>query len=317
MIKHWLILGLLLKVMVVNGQQQGLVTQYMYNKVSVNPAYAGNTGQKTIAAHLREQWIGIKGAPSLQMVSFDMPFMGSDNGWGLNIKRSSVGISSKTSISGMYAYKIPVTDGFLSFGLEPGIQNFRMNFGDPDLFAYDGIETDESLNGKSVNKNSFLLGFGAYYRNEKAYFGVSIPSFFTTNFDIDQNTIKSGDELQVNLMAGYALQLRDDQMLMIQGFSRYTSSYPLNLDLNATLLLDKKFDIGLGYRIGSGVLANLHKSVSATFGLKITDNVFAACSYDYALSALRYNQIGSFEVMASYRFPGKTPFNPGLNPRFF
>jgi len=317
MMRHGLIVGFLLICQIIFAQQQGLVTQYMYNKVTVNPAYAGHSGDKTIAGHLREQWIGIKGAPSLQMVSFDMPFMGSDNGWGMNIRRSSIGISSKTSISGMYAYKIPVTDGFLSFGLEPGFQNFRMNFGDPDLFAYDGIEADESLNGKSVNKNSFLLGFGAYYSNEKAYFGVAIPSFFTTNFDIDQNTIKSGDELQVNLMAGYSIEMEDDKLLMIQGFSRYTSRFPLNLDLNATLLLEKKFDIGLGYRIGSGVLANLHKSISATFGLKISDNVFAACSYDYALSALRYNQIGSFEVMASYRFQGKTPFNPGLNPRFF
>ncbi|HOY13072.1 MAG TPA: PorP/SprF family type IX secretion system membrane protein [Saprospiraceae bacterium] len=317
MMKQQLIFSFLMICQILVAQQQGLVTQYMYNKVTVNPAFAGHSGDKSIAGHLREQWIGIKGAPSLQMISFDMPFMESDNGWGMNIRRSSIGISSKTSISGMYAYKIPVTDGFLSFGLEPGIQNFRMNFGDPDLFAYDGIEADESLNGKTVNKNTFLLGFGAYYSNEKAYFGVSIPSLFTTNFDIDQNTIKSGDELQINLMAGYTFLMDDDKSFMIQGFSRYTARFPLNLDLNATLLLDKKFDIGLGYRIGSGVLANLHKSVTGTFGLKISENVFAAFSYDYALSALRYNQIGSFEVLASYRFPRKTPFNPGLNPRFF
>lgn len=59
------------------AQQDAQYTQYMFNTMSVNPAYAGSRGQLSIAALYRSQWVGLDGAPKTQTLNLHSPIRNS------------------------------------------------------------------------------------------------------------------------------------------------------------------------------------------------------------------------------------------------
>jgi len=63
-IKKYLMVSLLGVGLSAFGQQDPLFTQYMFNKLVVNPAYAGSHEQLAIDLVNRNQWAGIDGAPN-------------------------------------------------------------------------------------------------------------------------------------------------------------------------------------------------------------------------------------------------------------
>ena len=55
------------------AQQQQHNTQFMYNKLGYNPAYAGSQDVPCVTCLYRNQWIGLEGAPQTQII-FDCHF---------------------------------------------------------------------------------------------------------------------------------------------------------------------------------------------------------------------------------------------------
>ncbi|WP_431164016.1 type IX secretion system membrane protein PorP/SprF, partial [Flagellimonas beolgyonensis] len=60
--RPFLLLLAVLATAVGKAQQDAQYTQYMYNTMTVNPAYAGSRGQLSLAALYRSQWVGLEGA---------------------------------------------------------------------------------------------------------------------------------------------------------------------------------------------------------------------------------------------------------------
>ena len=75
------------------SQQEQLYTQFMYNKLGLNPAFAGNHEQVALSAIIRNQWIGFEGAPVTQSASLNAPLASQKIGLGLNLTRNTIGIS--------------------------------------------------------------------------------------------------------------------------------------------------------------------------------------------------------------------------------
>jgi len=57
----------------ITAQQDAQYTQYMYNTLVVNPAYAGSRGLLSLNGLHRSQWIGVDGAPTTQTLSLHSP----------------------------------------------------------------------------------------------------------------------------------------------------------------------------------------------------------------------------------------------------
>ena len=73
------------------AQQDAQFTQYMYNTININPAYAGSRGALSVFALHRTQWVGLDGAPVTNAVSVNTPFNNSRLGLGVSIINDKIG----------------------------------------------------------------------------------------------------------------------------------------------------------------------------------------------------------------------------------
>jgi len=162
------------------AQQDAQYTQYMYNTISVNPAYAGSRGVMSITGLHRSQWVGLQGAPRTQTLSLNTP-IGENNrvGLGLSIVNDEIGPTDETYFDIDFSYTIPTSDeGKLSFGLKGGGHLLNVDFDRLSQF-----DTGDPLfgNGNIDNKFSPNVGVGIYYHTEKFYFGLSAPNLLETD----------------------------------------------------------------------------------------------------------------------------------------
>jgi type IX secretion system PorP/SprF family membrane protein len=72
------------------AQQDAQFTQYMYNTININPAYAGSRGALSIFALHRTQWVGLDGAPVTNAVSINTP-LNNKLGLGVSIINDRIG----------------------------------------------------------------------------------------------------------------------------------------------------------------------------------------------------------------------------------
>ncbi len=162
---------------VVYGQQDAQFTQYMYNTISINPAYAGSRGVMSIFALHRTQWVGLDGAPTTNAASINTPISNSNLGLGLSFVNDKIGPTNENTISVDLSYTIPTSENFkLSFGMKATANLFNLNVnklnpvdqGDPQFQNLRNVFTPN-------------IGAGIYYHSDKAYLGLSVPNFIQTN----------------------------------------------------------------------------------------------------------------------------------------
>jgi type IX secretion system PorP/SprF family membrane protein len=164
------------------AQQQQMYTQFMFNKLSFNPAYAGNETYMTGTLIYRDQWHGFPGAPQAQLLSLNLPRFGKRVGLGLNLERQTIGVTQKITYQGMYAYKFDMGEGTLSMGISASGRRYNIDFSDPTLYAVQGIAEDPSIKDLIVNRNVFNAGFGIYYNTPQFYIGAAIPRMIKSDF---------------------------------------------------------------------------------------------------------------------------------------
>ena len=115
----------------VYAQTEPMYSQYMYNMLGVNPAYAGNREALSLNFFQRNQWNGIKGAPKTTSISMDQSIKEGKIGWGLQVYDDRLGVEAATGFNGMLSTRIQVSKkGILSGGLSFGLMNYRINLND-------------------------------------------------------------------------------------------------------------------------------------------------------------------------------------------
>lgn len=297
------------------AQQDVLSTQFMYNKLAVNPAFSGRNEATTITGILRDQWTGLKGAPKSQALSINLKPLGKV-GLGLNIARQTVGVSEKLSLEGLYSYGFKIGTGTFSMGMSFSARHFEQDFTDPNLIIIHDIKEDPALSYGIYTTNIFNVGFGLYYSGNRFFAGASVPRLIKSEIDFKAGSIKSTEVRHIYVMTGGALDFSRKLIFMPQLLFRYAENAPYDLDLNLGLLLNDRFYAGTTFRTG-GAYGNWFESVDFLLGLYVTKNLFLSTSYDVTLTPLREFENGSLEVLLQYKF-GKTS-NPVdiINPRFF
>ncbi len=293
------------------AQQDAQYTQYMYNTISVNPAYAGSRGLLSINGLYRSQWIGLDGAPKTQTLNFHTP-VSQRVGIGLSIVNDEIGngTNQDTYFDGVFSYSIPTSrTGKLSFGLKAGghllnvdftkLQNYR-----PDLNAARLNNIDR--------KFSPNFGAGIYYHTDKFYAGLSVPNFLKTQHFDDSNSTSSflaEERLNFYLITGYVFDLNPNLKFKPAVLLKAVSGAPLQVDVSANFMLNEKFTLGAAYRWDA--------ALSGLFGFQITDQFMLGLAYDREITELGNSAFndGSFEVMLRYEF--LTKYKKVITPRFF
>lgn len=295
------------------AQQDAQYTQYMYNTLSVNPAYAGSRGVFSINALHRSQWVGLDGAPTTQTLNFNTP-VSERVGIGFSVVNDEIGngTNQDTYFDGVFSYTIPTSDeGKLSFGLSAGGHLLNVDFNQLRNFDAEGT-TAAPPNIDSRFEPNF--GAGVYYHTNQFYAGLSVPNFLETeHFDRSGETggtsFLAQERMNLYLISGYVFELNPDWKLKPAVLFKAVQGAPLQADLSASFLLRDKFSFGAAYRWSA--------ALSALVGMQLTDQLMLGLAYDRETTELgntAFND-GSFEVFLRYEF--RTKYKRVITPRFF
>lgn len=295
------------------AQQDAQYTQYMFNTMSVNPAYAGSRGQLSIAALYRSQWIGLDGAPKTQTLNLHSPIRNSRLGYGVSIVNDNIGdgVVQQTYFDGVLSYTIDVSlDAKLSFGLKAGGNLLNLDFNGLRNFDLEPTATDNIENRFSPN-----FGVGIYYHTDRFYAGLSAPNLLETkHFDNsagDANSVDFLSQERINfyMITGYVFDLNPNFKFKPALLTKVVGGAPLQIDLSASFLYNEKFSFGAAYRWDA--------AVSALVGFQISEQLMLGLAYDRETTALGGTQFndGSFEVFL--RFELLKSYQRFVSPRFF
>ena len=284
------------------AQQDSQYTQYMYNTISVNPAYAGSRGSLNVLGVYRNQWVGLDGAPETLNFSANSPIGIKGVGLGLGFTSDKLGPSKESIITADFSYTINMAEELkLSFGVKGGLSLWNL---DPNkLTIYN--PNDYSL--RQDNHSSPIIGAGFYLNTEQWYLGISTPNFLETKQYEEVQVSTAMEKMHMYFIGGYVFTLNPNLKLKPAVLAKAVKGAPLAIDVSANALLYEKATFGLAYRFDA--------AVSAMAGFQVSDNIMIGYAYDYTTTELGNYNSGSHEIFL--RFELGTRLRGKVNPRFF
>ncbi|HWR99055.1 MAG TPA: type IX secretion system membrane protein PorP/SprF [Prolixibacteraceae bacterium] len=310
MIKRLTILFLFLSLTArVFAQQDPMYSQYVFNGLLINPAYAGSREVLSATVLYRNQWVNIPGAPKTGVFSLDSPVKNQKVGLGLNMVFDKIGVTSRTSVSGIYSYKLYFEQSSLSFGLLAGVGFFNTNNSEVN---YSNSSTADPAFMTDYHMVVPNFGFGMYYHSDRFFAGFSIMNIlgsaiqdkFYTNVanDMTMNTVS-----HFFLSSGYVFDLTPDVQFQPSFLLKYVDGAPLEGDINGVFSFYDLLCLGVSYRS--------YASVDFLMQVKINDQLSLGYSYEYSTNELSNYTSGSHEIVLRYQFD----FSHGkiATPRFF
>lgn len=285
------------------AQQDAQYTQYMYNTININPAYAGSRGVMSIFGLHRTQWVGLDGAPVTNAFSLNTPINNSNLGVGLSVVNDRIGPTNDNTISADISYTVPMSEDYkLSFGVKASGNVFNLDVskltpqqaGDPNLQNYN-------------SKFSPNFGAGIYLHSDKLYLGLSVPNFLQGTKYNDNSVAVFQERMNFYAIAGYVFDLSESVKFKPAFLTKVVAGAPLQIDASANFLFFDKLMLGGAYRWSA--------AVSALAGFQVTDGLFIGYSYDMETTKLRRYNSGSHEIFLRFELFNKV--NKMVSPRFF
>jgi len=297
-----------------HAQQDPQFTQYMFNMLAINPAYAGSAERVSIKALTRHQWVGFEGAPTTQTLTVHSPLPMESLAIGGTLMRDSHGPVTQYGFNVDLAYRMFVgRDSKLSFGLRGG-----MNLLQGDFANLTTIDPGDQVYQTNVgSKTDPQFGFGVMWYSDRHYLGLSMPKLLRTDFfdeddvpatlDSIGSAFQEGQRGHVFLSAGYVFDLGTYTKFKPTFLAKGVKGAPFSFDLSANFLFYEKFWLGAMYR---------HEdAIGAMAQYLITNDLSVGYSYDYPISVLNNYSGGSHEIMIGFEFGNKLK---GIrSPRYF
>jgi len=278
-----------------NAQFEPQFTQYMFNEMFINPAYAGSRDQVSSTLVYRNQWVGMEGAPKTQTASINAPLLNRKLGVGLNIMNESIGVTKQFAVYGNYAYRIRVGEtGALAMGIQGGFINHQENLAD--------VVTNEENDSEFLFNTPKVVipnaGFGVYYNSERFYAGLSVPRTLRNkiagNGTSDVATDFSFSTWHYYFTAGYVFPVSASIKLKPTMMLKAVEAAPLVGDVSINALFRDRIWLGAAFRSGDAFAGMLT--------LQATPNLRVGYSYDYTTTDLNSYSNGTHEINIGYDF---------------
>ena len=290
----------------VQAQQDPQYTNYMYNTVNINPAYAGSRGSLSIFGLHRTQWVGLEGAPTTNSFSVNTPIQDSKLGVGLSFVNDKLGVINENTISLDVSYTIDLNqrNSKLSFGVKGSLNMLNVAYSRLNKFN----PNDPMILHDIADEASPNIGAGIYWHNEKSYVGLSVPNFLE-NKRFENGTLYSAMNQRQHfyLMGGHVFEINPTLKFKPAFLLKAVSGAPLQADVTANFLIHDKLTLGAAYRWDA--------AWSALAGFQVTDGLMLGYSYDSETTKLgRYNN-GSHELFVRFELFNK--YRRVNSPRFY
>jgi len=278
----------------VNAQQDPMISQYMFNGLFLNPAYAGSHKYISSSLLYRSQWLNFPGAPQTSLLAVDglVPSKANNMGLGLIVAHDQIGATEQTDIFANYAYQLRLGKGKLAFGMKAGASNY--------IFKSDGVTVWDANDAVFTGRRTAWLpkvGAGLYYFTDRWYAGLSVPTLVAYDahhdftFDVNKGTFVNR---HYYLTGGYVFTLSPTVKLKPSMLLKYLPSAPVEADINLNLLYREKFWVGASYRSQDAVVIMLEYQSNARFRI--------GYAFDYSTSKIRKYSAGTHEIMIGYDF---------------
>jgi type IX secretion system PorP/SprF family membrane protein len=274
------------------AQQYPVFTQYYFNELVINPAYAGAHVQFSATAMYRNQWVNFPGAPKTINFTTHTSLVRNKIGVGLMVNHDEIGSYKNEQIYGSYSYKIHFKDATLSMGLQAGLNLTGADFSNLDLQN----TTDPSFYRitKQAKPN---FGAGLYFSKKNFFLGFSVPFIVNTKLSkVTENLSSVIQEARYYfLRGGLVLPLdRLDKVKINPSFLvRTQEGQPLSFDINNAFIFYDVFSVGTSYRLGDSFITFID--------LKLSDKIHFAYSYDWTQSNINRFGKGTHEFMINFR----------------
>ena len=284
------------------AQQDAQYTQFMYNKLGFNPAYAGAPTSTQVQAVIRQQWLGLNDAPSSQIATLNTPLTANRAGFGARLSRVTVGLEQQYNVEGAYAYRVPLGRGSrLGMGISASARYFNIEYQNAN--PVQGGGQDAAIPGATESKVVPNFGAGIYVDGLNYYVGISVPRLLQNDIDLgSEETIISREARHFYFMGGVTFNINDNLKLEPQMLAKYVTGAPFDADFNVTAYVGPSLFGGVSYRLGGN---GAGESASVLFGTYLSDHISMCLAYDLGLSDLKSSQSGSVELAVGYSFGGR------------
>lgn len=291
---------MLLKVGVATAQQEALYSQYMFNQQIYNPAYTGIKGGMNINGFVRNQWMGLEGAPETQTLSVDRLMDDEKSAFGVHFVNDAIGAQKSTSLFANYAYWLPVNDKHrLSFGVAAGVSQDML-----DGTKLRPTENDDIAIPLDLQKRIYPdVTAGIYLTNDKYYVGFSASKLISSLSKPQYNF--SQTYRHYYFTAGYVATLNDDVKIYPSLLIKNDFKAPMQYDISTMILMREVLWMGLSYRnsmkqMQQGFIAGSSDNTLALIArLSILKNYKLGYAYDFNRSNIAASAGGTHEISFS------------------
>jgi len=285
------------------AQQEAQYSQYMYNTISVNPAYAGTRKVLSVLALHRSQWVGFDGAPTTNTFSINTPIPETNLGIGISAISDRIGPTEQNTFSGDISYTIQLTEKTnLSFGAKITASFFSF-----DQYKVTPFQANDPKWKSLSAKLSPNFGVGMYLHSDKYYLGLSIPNLLDSNYYNDNSIAINSQKANCYFIGGYVFDVSNEIKFKPSIVSKIVTGAPVQIDFSGNALFMNKFVIGLAYRLDA--------ALTGLAGFQVNEALFIGYSYDFDTTSLSRYNYGSHEVFIRYEFVYKK--DKIVSPRFF
>ena len=279
--------------LITTAQQDAHYSQFFSNKLIQNPAYAGSSNVLSLTAMHRQQWVGLKGAPSTQTISLHSPIFKKKVGVGLSILRDDITISENWKISGSYAYRIALNQATLSLGLQTDLKFMKIKWNEVQANEINDTEIPE-LNTQKFKPE---IAAGIYYNTEKFYVGLAIQNLISHRRKKEVSELLGyppNDQRHFYLMAGYVFPISKNVEFSPVLLMKFVKNAPMNIDINGSFIFFDKLWTGVSWRKDD--------SVDVIVQYQLNKQMRLGVAYDFTISELQQVNSGSYEIMMQYDF---------------
>ncbi len=298
--------------LLVQSQNTYRFSQYMFNELSVNPAYAGTKNGFNANLIYRTQWLNIEGQPTTQIVSLQTPVRNKKIGLGALLYKEDIGIQSDLGIYFSYSYQIRFPNSHLAFGINAGLIDKQINWN--EIRTASEVNTGEIDPAFPEERVDFWMpnfGFGTYFYSEQFYIGLSAPRILDNEMPVDNDVADlfalTTAQIHVFFTSGYVFHLKNGIVLKPSIMLKRVKQAPNQLDVNLNCFLLNGLNFGAGL--------HLKDSYVLMLGYNLGENLVLSYSFDLTSTNLSYYNPTTHEIVLSYMVHSKS--DRIMSPRYF
>ena len=276
----------------VYAQQAPVFTQYLFNPLILNPAFAGNRNSIAIDVFSHQQWVGVDGAPSVYYAGLHSPLNQSKVSLGTELFSNQTGPLLYNSLSFDYAYLIRTSRrSFLSVGLRAGVDHFNLDLQNLTLIDYNDPEFSSSID----NEFRPSFGGGLVFFTRRWYLAASLPHFSLAEMPWATSAASHfKSNRQVNITGGVNFNITRDLNLKFSGIHRMVQTGISTTDVSLLLRHSNGLKGGLTHR--------LNQAIGAIIGMQFNNEIGILYSFEFPVRANPILQKGIHELTLTFDF---------------